>query len=160
MRKIKIKTRRRKKKQKQLHIPKFLKFKRYFQHSLKGISNISTNTKLKNGFVGLRSCESGYLTLSHYDMLKKFLNPITKNKDRIIRITNLWINFFTDRAMTAKSIQSRMGRGKGLPVLWYSKIYNGQLIIEIRSNIAIEKSINALHLKKKNTIVNSSNSIK
>jgi large subunit ribosomal protein L16 len=150
MRKHKIKVnRRRRKKQRQLHIPKLIKYKRYFQHSLKGNATISTLTKLRNGIIGLRACESGYLTLTHYEMLRKFLNPITKNKDRIIKITNLWVNFFTDRAMTAKSLQSRMGRGKGLPVLWYSKIYNGQILLEIRSNIDIIKSKNALLLISK-----------
>jgi len=141
--------RRRKKKQKQLHIPKLLKFKRYFQHTLKGISNNVTSTKISNGIIGLRSCESGYITLKHYDMLKKFLCPITKNKDRTIKITNIWIKFFTDRAMTAKALQSRMGRGKGLPVLWYGRIYNGQLLVEIRSNINLIKSYNVLQIVSK-----------
>jgi len=134
------------KKLKQLHIPKFLKFKKYFQGTLRGSTSFMGKFSLKNGHVGLQALESGYLTLVHYDILKKFLGPVTKNSSHLLKMTNLWINFFTDRAMTQKPLQSRMGRGKGLPVLWYSKIYTGQLLLEISTRISLFRSLGRLQL--------------
>jgi large subunit ribosomal protein L16 len=146
MAKILKKNKKRRKKQKQLHVPKFLKFKKYFQGTLKGTVNFMNTFSLRHGHIGLQAMESGYLTLTHYDLLKKFLGPVTKNTNHLMKMTNLWIKFFTDRAMTQKPLQSRMGRGKGLPSVWYSKIYSGQLILEISPTISMFKSIGSLKL--------------
>jgi large subunit ribosomal protein L16 len=143
------KNKKRHKKKKQLHIPKFLKFKKFFQGNLKGVINFSGVFSLQNGHAGLQVLESGYLTLVHYDMLKKFLGPVTKQSNRFVKIVNLWIYFFTDRPMTQKPLQSRMGRGKGLPTLWYSKLYFGQLIVEIDSNVSLKRAIDGLSLVMK-----------
>jgi large subunit ribosomal protein L16 len=147
-RKMKLlkKNKRKHKKLKQLHIPKFLKFKKYFQGSLRGSTNFMGKFSLQHGHVGLQALESGYLTIIHYDLLKRFLSPVTKNSSHLLKMTNLWINFFTDRAMTQKPLQSRMGRGKGLPTLWYSKIYAGQLLLEISTRISIFRSLNSLRI--------------
>jgi large subunit ribosomal protein L16 len=142
-----FKTKKRKhKKAKQLHVPKFLKFKKYFQGTLKGSTNFMSQFSLQRGHVGLQACESGYLTIMHYDLIKKFLGPVTKNSSHLLKMTNLWIKFFTDRTMTQKPLQSRMGRGKGLPSVWYSKIYSGQLLIEISVLISMFRSLKTLRL--------------
>lgn len=141
---IKQKFKKRKKIRK-LHIPKYLKFKRYFQILVKGDMQNINLTKFSYGFVGLITLQNGYLTLAQIEILKNFLRPPTKNKFPV-STTNLWIKLFTDRILTEKPSQSRIGRGKGLSTIWYTKIYKNQFLIEIRNTINIYKSIQLLKL--------------
>jgi large subunit ribosomal protein L16 len=140
------KNTKKRKKQKQLHIPKFIKFKKFFQGKMRGTLNYMNYFSLQYGHIGLQAVESGYLTLLHYDLLKKFLSPVTKNSSHLLKMTNLWIKFFTDRTMSQKPLQSRMGRGKGLPTIWYSKIYAGQIIVEISARITFIRCMATIRL--------------
>jgi large subunit ribosomal protein L16 len=128
-----------------LHIPKYLKFKRYFKILVPNNSVKRTNlTMLKYGNIGLYALQSSYLTLTHIEIIRKFLRPATKNKISTLKTTNLWIKLFTDRILTEKPNQSRIGRGKGLSSIWYTKVFKNQLLIEIRDTVNIHKSIRLL----------------
>jgi len=132
-------------------IPRFLKFKRYFQHLILNNATITNieKTKLQYGFVGLQALQSGYLTLTHIDILKKFLYPISKNKYFRSNLIYLCFKIFTTRIITQKPIQSRIGRGKGTSTHWYCRIYKNEVLIEFRNIVNIYKCLKFLNLISK-----------
>jgi large subunit ribosomal protein L16 len=83
----------------------------------------------------LQAIQTGYLTLAQVDIIKKFLSPVIKNKHSSSLLINLYIKIFPTRILTQKPTQARIGRGKGLPTLWYCKIYKNEIIIEVRNTI-------------------------
>jgi len=132
-------------------IPKFLKFKRYFQHLILNNATIVniTKTKLQYGVIGLQALQSGYLTLPQIDILKKFLYPISKNKYFRSNLIYLCLKIFTTRIITQKPIQSRIGRGKGISTHWYCRVYKNEVLIEFRNIVNFYKCLKFLRLVSK-----------
>jgi len=141
-------------------MPQYLKFKRYFKIGLINTQSAYKNqkTKLNIGFLGLQATQSGYLLLEHIDILKKFLSPKTKNTYTGSHIINLCIKLFPIRILTQKPLQSRIGRGKGLPTKWYCKIYKNDVLLEFRELVNYYKCKALLQtVIKKITIKNTPN---
>jgi large subunit ribosomal protein L16 len=138
-------------------LPK-LKYKRSFQKLIRGKTTSLDKSILQNGYIGIQALQSGYLKFKHYYMIKQIMIPVTKNRNFFDLSANLWVRFFTDHQMTTKPQQSRMGRGKGSPSIWYSKIYAGQLIIEVRKirgrNRTSRMETALLNVSKKLPLVN------
>jgi large subunit ribosomal protein L16 len=43
----------------------------------------------------------------------------------------LWIRVFPDKSVTKKPAETRMGKGKGMPLHWVSVIQRGKVIFEL-----------------------------
>jgi ribosomal protein L16 len=77
------------------------------------------------------SINTGYLTAKHLETFRLFLRRTLKSG------TNIKINIttFPDLSLTKKSAGLRMGKGKGKPYIWVSKIKKGSSIFNIRNSI-------------------------
>jgi large subunit ribosomal protein L16 len=76
------------------------------------------------GEIGIKSLQSGFINLKQIDSIKQIISKKTKRKFK------MWIKFFPFLSITAKSINSRMGRGKGKIVKYNAKIRAGQIFVE------------------------------
>lgn len=81
------------------------------------------------------SIDTGYLTAKHLETLRLFLRRTLKNGTNL----KISIDTFPDLSRTKKSAGLRMGKGKGKPYIWVSKLKKGSSIIDIRNDL---KTIN------------------
>lgn len=119
--------------------PKKTHFKKFHQKCFK--NKETKNLFLSKGKVGLKSIQNKQLTAKQLEALKKsFLKKGGKN-------VKIWLNVFPHFSKTAKSIESRMGKGKGNVSFFYFFVKTGKIIFEFDSfNLHFIKTI------KKNTI--------
>ena len=65
----------------------------------------------------------------------------------------VWIRVFTDKPITAKPAETRMGSGKGNPELWVAVVKPGRILFELsfpnedQARVALNKAIQKLPLK-------------
>lgn len=104
--------------------PKKTKYKKQFKCKLNN-SKISLNHKLIYGNYGLKSMENTRLTAKQIEATRRVI--VRKMK----RLGFLWIRVFPNIPVSAKPIESRMGKGKGSVSFWVAKIKKGQILFEI-----------------------------
>ena len=75
------------------------------------------------------SINTGYLTAKHLETFRLFLRRILKSGNNLKVI----IDTFPDLSRTKKSAGLRMGKGKGKPYVWVSKLKKGSSIFEIKN---------------------------
>lgn len=113
--------------------PNQLKFNKYQKNRNKG--NSYKRNFLIFGNYGLKSISNGFLNFKQIESARKSLvHNIGKNSKILIRI-------FTDKVLTKKPLEIRMGKGKGNIFDWVSVIKPGIIIFEI-------KSLNLISVKK------------
>lgn len=86
---------------------------------------INTNNELHFGIVGLKAAESGIINKNQIESARKILIKKTNRKIRI------WIKLVFYCSITAKSLGTRMGKGKGKITHLCSKVSMGNTIFEI-----------------------------
>lgn len=83
---------------------------------------------LTYGTSACKPIQTGVITARHMRRLILFLKKIFKKSKR----KYLWIPYFPHTPIFKKSINARMGRGKGKRVGWYSIIYPGLSFFETK----------------------------
>ena len=73
----------------------------------------------------MTSRQRGTINSKQLNSLRQTVNKIIKKRGRIV------IKVFPQFSLTKKSVASRMGKGKGNPSSWVSKIIKGTPICEI-----------------------------
>jgi len=92
------------------------------------------------GCYALQAAESFFLKESNIESMRRVLvRHIRKNGAGIIHLRT-----FPSKAITAKPIKTRMGKGKGSFLYKVSPIRPGQILLEIRGNFSQEQAIQAL----------------
>lgn len=84
---------------------------------------------LSNGNIALKAIESGYLNKFHIDIIKKIL------KTKIKKFFKIWIKINFIFIVTKKSLNFRMGNGKGKFNHFVAKINVGSIILEVATKI-------------------------
>ena len=87
--------------------------------------------KLKFGIIGLFLTQPLFLTGKHIHKFKLFLKKATKKHDKTYR--KFWFNGFPSLPLTKKSINSRMGKGKGKTDAWFVKLRPGSFLFELKN---------------------------
>ena len=103
--------------------PKRTKFRKYQKGSIKGIK--SNTTLLKFGKYGLKSLQSGKITAKTIEAVRRAITRKFKRNGKV------WIRIFPDIPVTRKPLEVRMGKGKGAPSFWISKIKAGEILFEM-----------------------------
>jgi large subunit ribosomal protein L16 len=103
--------------------PKKTKFRKYQKGNIKKIT--SNNVTLKFGKFGLKSLESGRISASTIEAVRRTVTRKFKRSGKI------WIKIFPDIPVTQKPLEVRMGKGKGLPCFWVCRIQAGQILFEM-----------------------------
>jgi large subunit ribosomal protein L16 len=103
--------------------PKKTKYKKIKKGKLRQLE-FKTN-KLKFGTIGLKAVNSAIISARQIEASRQAITRKIKKKGK------LWIRVFPDLPVTAKSISSRMGKGKGALSHWGARIKGGSVLFEI-----------------------------
>jgi len=103
--------------------PKRTKFRKFQKGRVKKISD--NLTTLKFGSYGIKVLESGRLSARVIEAVRRTMTRKFKRSGQI------WIRVFPDIAVSKKPAEVRMGKGKGAPSFWISRITAGQFLFEM-----------------------------
>jgi large subunit ribosomal protein L16 len=115
--------------------PKKTKYRKMHRGRLKGIA--IKNNKLSFGLYGLQACQPAWITSKQIETSRQVISKIVKKSGK------LWIKIFPDKAVTARTKESRMGSGKGAVSHWVAVVKPGTIIFEI-DYIDMKASLNTL----------------
>jgi large subunit ribosomal protein L16 len=95
----------------------------------KGKGNMSGNSQrgheLSNGMFGIKSLEQTFLTSRQIEAARIAATRHMKREGQ------LWIKVFPDKPITKKTLEVRMGKGKGAPEYFVCVIKPGRIMFEV-----------------------------
>ena len=103
--------------------PKKTKYKKTKKGKLNKLE-YKTN-KLQFGTIGLKAVNSAIITARQIEASRQAISRKIKKKGK------LWIRTFPDIPITSKSVDARMGKGKGAISHWGARVKGGSIIFEI-----------------------------
>ena len=115
--------------------PKKLKFKKTFRRRIKN-NSINLNPKSTNlqfGSAGIRSLSCCKIRFKQLEASRRVVLRLCKKR------TKIWINPVMDIPLTARSFESRMGKGKGKVKYWCGNVKKFELLFEV-DNLVFTKS--------------------
>ena len=104
-------------------MPKRVKYRKLQKGGRKGIA--TTGANLAFGEFGLKSLENGWLKNSQIEAVRVVLAR------QLHKGGKLWIRVFTDKSITKKPAEVRMGKGKGEIDHWVTVVKRGRIIFEL-----------------------------
>lgn len=104
-------------------MPKKVKYRKQQRGRMKG--KAGRGNKVSFGEYGLQALEVGRITSRQIEASRRAMTRFVARGGRI------WIRIFPDRVFTARPAESRMGKGKGAPVYWFSVVKPGTVMFEI-----------------------------
>lgn len=113
--------------------PRKTKYRKTRKGKLKNLE-FKANT-IRFGELGLKAESAGMITARQIEAARRAIARKIKRKGKI------WIRIFPDLPITAKPIESRMGKGKGSVSHWVARVRGGSILFEvcgIPTHIAIE----------------------
>jgi large subunit ribosomal protein L16 len=113
--------------------PRKTKYRKTRKGKLKNLE-FKANT-IRFGELGLKAESAGMITARQIEAARRAIARKIKRKGKI------WICIFPDLPVTAKPIESRMGKGKGSVSHWVARVRGGSTLFEvcgIPTHIAIE----------------------
>ncbi|MCX5514513.1 50S ribosomal protein L16 [Kaistia algarum] len=103
--------------------PKRTKFRKQFKGRIHGLSKGGTD--LNFGGFGLKALEPERITARQIEAARRAITRAMKRAGRV------WIRVFPDVPVTAKPTEVRMGKGKGAPEYWASRVKPGRIMFEV-----------------------------
>lgn len=104
-------------------IPKRVKYRKRQRGNLKGKS--CRGVDLLHGEHGLKAMEPGYITTQQIEAARLAIARTIKKGGKIFpRVA-------TDKPITKKPLETRMGKGKGEVEAWVAPVKPGRIIIEV-----------------------------
>ena len=104
-------------------MPKRVKYRKLQKGGRKGIA--TTGANLAFGEFGLKSLENGWIKNSQIEAVRVVLAR------QLHKGGKLWIRVFTDKSITKKPAEVRMGKGKGEIDHWVTVVKRGRIIFEL-----------------------------
>jgi len=104
-------------------MPKRVKYRKYQRGRRRGIATRGAN--LSFGEYGLQALQNAWLTNIQIEACRVTVMRALKGSGK------LWIRVFPDKSVTKKPAETRMGKGKGMPVYWVSVVRRGRIIFEL-----------------------------
>jgi large subunit ribosomal protein L16 len=104
-------------------IPKRVKYRKRHKGRIKGKS--SRGTKLTHGEYGIKAVEVGIITSQQMEAARLAIARTIKKGGKI------FFKIATDKPITKKPLETRMGKGKGEVAMWVAPIQPGRIILEI-----------------------------
>jgi len=103
--------------------PKRTKFRKQHKGRIKGTAKGGTD--LNFGTYGLKAQEPARVTARQIEAARRAMTRHMKRTGRV------WIRIFPDVPVSKKPTEVRMGKGKGAPEYWASKVKPGRVMFEI-----------------------------
>ena len=117
--------------------PKKTKYRKMMKGRMKGTE--TRGTQLEFGGYALQAVEPGWITSRQIEAARRAMTREIK------RGGNVWIKIFSDKPITAKPAETRMGSGKGNLEYWVAVVKPGRVMFEI-SGVSEEIAKEALRL--------------
>src|SRR5256885_15881332 len=117
--------------------PKRTKYRKAFKGRIHGVAK--GGSALNFGQYGLKALEPERVTARQIEAARRALTRFMKRSGRV------WIRVYPDVPVSKKPIEIRMGKGKGTPELWGTRVKAGRILFEVDGvPIAIAKEALAL----------------
>lgn len=134
-----------------MYSPKKVKFRKWhrMRENPKFARVASRGNELDFGSFGLMAQETKEVKTNQLEAARKTMARFTNNNGKI------WIRVFADRPLTQKPLEVGMGKGKGDPVGFVSRVRPGTVIFEVDglseadSREALRKGASKLPVKTK-----------
>lgn len=106
-----------------MSIPKKVKYRKSHRGRMKGLSKGCRTIEF--GDFGLQALEPSWMTSKQIEAMRLSLSK------RLKKIGEYYIRVFSDKPVSKKPLETRMGKGKGNPDFWVSVVKRGRIIAEI-----------------------------
>ena len=117
--------------------PKRTKFRKMQKGKMKGLA--TRGAELAFGSFGIKSLEPAWITSRQIEAARIAVTRFMKREGQV------WIRIFTDKPVTKKPAEVRMGKGKGAPEYWVAVVRPGRMIFEAEG-VPLEVAKEALRL--------------
>jgi large subunit ribosomal protein L16 len=118
-------------------IPKRTKYRRL--HRLPYEGKAKGNTELHFGDYGLMALEGAWITQQQIEAARVAMTRYMKRGGKV------YTNIFPHLSLTKKPLETRQGKGKGLPESWVAVVKEGKIMFEV-SEVSEEIAREALRL--------------
>src|SRR3984885_11549880 len=103
--------------------PKRTKFRKAFKGRIHGASK--AGFELHFGQYGLKAIEPDRVTARQIEAARRAMTRHMKRAGRV------WIRIFPDVPVSKKPTEVRMGKGKGAPEFWVTRVAPGRIMFEV-----------------------------
>lgn len=100
-----------------------MKFRKYMKGRNRG--KAYNGNQLNSGTIGFKAVEAGRIDSRQIEAARIAMTRHVKRQAKI------WIRVFPDKPLTAKPLETRMGKGKGSIDKWVMNIKPGRVIFEM-----------------------------
>lgn len=104
-------------------MPKRVKYRKSQKGQRRGIA--TAGSELAFGEFGLKVIENGWIRNNHIEAVRVILAR------QLHKGGKLWIRIFTDKSITKKPQEVRMGKGKGDVDHWVAVVKRGRILFEL-----------------------------
>jgi large subunit ribosomal protein L16 len=104
-------------------MPKRIKFRKAQRGKIRG--EATRGNTVAFGEYGLQTLEAGWLTARHIEAGRVAATHFLHREGRV------FIRVFPDHSVSAKPLETRMGKGKGEPEMWVAVVKPGNVLFEI-----------------------------
>lgn len=104
-------------------MPKRVKHRKMQRGRVRG--NASRGNKVSYGDFGLQSLEPGWITARQIEAGRVAATHFLHREGRV------YIRIFPAKSVSAKPLETRMGKGKGEPVGWVAPVKPGTMLFEV-----------------------------
>ncbi len=121
-------------------MPKRTKYRKVMKGRNRGYAR--SGYKLNDGDIGFKAVEAGRIDSRQIEAARIAMTRHIKRSGKI------WIRVFPDKPLTAKPLETRMGKGKGAVDKWVMNIKPGRVIFEMAGvdhELAREALLLAMH---------------
>jgi large subunit ribosomal protein L16 len=103
--------------------PKRTKFRKFHKGRASGIKQ--NHQELSHGQYGMKTLCASRISARVIEAARRTMTR------KMRRAGQLWIRVFPDIAVSSKPAEVRMGKGKGNPDFWVSRVQAGQILFEL-----------------------------
>lgn len=118
-------------------MPVRTKFRKQQRGSLAGLAKGGMFVEF--GEFGMQSLDRGWITSQQIEACRVAMTRYFSRKGQV------WIKIFTDKPVSKKPAETRMGTGKGAPDHWVARVKPGVVLFEV-GNVTREEAQEALRL--------------
>ena len=104
-------------------MPKRVKHRKVHRGRMKG--KASRGNQIAYGEFALQALEPAWIKSNQIEAARRAMTRYVKRGGKI------WIKVFTDKPVTKKPAETRMGKGKGSPEYWVSVVKPGRILFEM-----------------------------
>ncbi len=104
-------------------MPSRVKYRKVQRGSLKG--NAKAGATLAFGEYGLQALDRAWIKATQIEACRVSINRHLKRRGKV------WVRIFPDKPVSKKPLETRMGKGKGVPEFWVAVVRRGRMLFEL-----------------------------